>query len=90
MKRIDRIKTMEIKFDKAFRAATGLDTALETFKAAIPDIEELAAYYESDLWREDYAADRDGKLPLNLKRGVLSQDGLYNLLTDFQRLKELI
>ena len=34
-------------------------------------------------------ADEEGKLPMDLKRGVLSEDGIYDLLTDYQRLKEL-
>ena len=29
------------------------------------------------------------KLPADLKRGVISEDGIYNLLTDYQRLKGL-
>lgn len=90
MKRIDRIKAMEGKFDKAIKAAADLDEALENFKASIPEIEELIAYYESVLWRRDFEADSEGKLPADLKRGVLSEDGIYNLLTDYQRLKELL
>ncbi len=39
----------------------------------------LSTYYECGLWLEDYEADEDGKLPDTLKRGVLSQDALYNL-----------
>ena len=62
------------------------DEALEQFEAASPEIEELIAYYESDLWREDFEADEEGILPKDLKRGVLSEDGIYNLLTDYQRL----
>ena len=42
----------------------------------------LTEYYESPLWKDDYAADERGELPGNLLRGVLSEDGLYNLLTD--------
>ena len=38
---------------------------------------------------KDFEADEEGKLPADLKRGVLSEDGIYNLLTDYQRLKEL-
>lgn len=89
MDRISRIQTMEDKFDKALRAAAALDAALEQFRAISSDMEELIAYYESDLWREDFNADEDGKLPADLKRGVLSEDGIYNLLTDYQRLKGL-
>ena len=42
----------------------------------------LIGYYESPLWRQDYEADEEGLLPHKLKRGVLSQDGLYDFLTD--------
>lgn len=80
---------MEDKFDKALRGAAALDAALEQFRAISSDMEELIAYYESDLWREDFNADEEGKLPADLKRGVLSEDGIYNLLTDYQRLKGL-
>ena len=31
---------------------------------------------------EDYEADEAGQVPTDLKRGVLSEDGLYNLLHD--------
>ena len=50
-----------------------------------PLISELEAYYESPLWKEDYEADEAGKLPADLKRGVLSEDGVYNLL---ERIRE--
>lgn len=89
MDRISRIQAMEEKLDKAIEAVTALDEALENFKAVSSDVEELIAYYESGLWREDYEADEEGKLPADLKRGVLSEDGIYNLLADYQRLKEL-
>ena len=42
----------------------------------------LEDYYENGLWRLDFETDERGLLPRNLKRGVLSEDGLYNLLTD--------
>lgn len=80
---------MDEKLDKAIKAVAALDEALEQFQAVSPEIEELIAYYESDLWREDFEADEEGKLPADLKRGVLSEDGIYNLLTDYQRLKGL-
>ena len=40
----------------------------------------LDDYYSSGEWREDYEADERGELPPDLKRGVLSQDALYDLL----------
>lgn len=40
----------------------------------------LDAYYTSDEWKQDFADDEAGLLPKDLKRGVLSEDGLYDLL----------
>lgn len=44
----------------------------------------LKEYFESGLWLSDYEADERGELPAELKRGVLSEDGLYNLLNDIE------
>ena len=41
---------------------------------------ELLQYYEGGQWLRDYELDETGILPSNLKRGVLSQDGVYNFL----------
>ena len=32
--------------------------------------------------RKDYEADEEGKLPADLKRGILSEDALFDLLED--------
>ena len=47
---------------------------------ASAELRELEAYYTSPLWKEDYAADEAGLLPKDMKRGVLSQDGIDHLL----------
>ena len=47
----------------------------------------LREYMDSGLWLMDYEADERGELPQDLKRGVLSQDGLYNLLQDIENKK---
>lgn len=45
-----------------------------------PSPGELVRYYEGGQWLRDYELDEQGLLPQDLKRGVLSQDGVYNLL----------
>ena len=40
----------------------------------------LSEYYGSAAWKRDFAADEAGLLPKDLKRGVLSEDGIYNML----------
>ena len=44
-------------------------------------LRELSGYYGSAAWKRDFAADEAGLLPDGLKRGVLSEDGIYDLLT---------
>ena len=39
----------------------------------------LSEYYESDEWKQDFADDEAGLLPKDLKRGVLSEDGIWNI-----------
>lgn len=42
----------------------------------------LSDYYSGGVWLTDYELDECGKLPKALKRGALSEDGIYNLLTN--------
>ena len=46
------------------------------------DFLKLSEYYGSTAWMRDYEADEAGKLPADLKRGVLSEDAVYDLLED--------
>ena len=51
-----------------------------------PALEELNSYYFGGPWLSDYEADEQGLLPPDLKRGVLAQDTLYNLLPDYDHI----
>ena len=90
MKRVERITHMESLLDKSTEAIARLEQALEDFAALQPDIAELEAYYTSPQWHKDFEADEAGKLPKDLKRGVLSEDGIGNVLDDYKRLKEVV
>ena len=89
MTQTERIAYMEVLFDKSEGAVKRLESALEDFAKIENDIAKLKAYYDKD-WRKDFEADEAGKLPKDLKRGVLSEDGLYDLLSDYQCLKDQI
>ena len=45
-------------------------------------LRRLSDYYSSLAWKRDYAADEAGLFPKDLKRGVLSEDGIYDLLNE--------
>ncbi len=47
-------------------------------------LRQLSDYYGSAAWKRDFAADEAGLLPKELKRGVLSEDGIYDLLEKFR------
>ena len=51
-------------------------------------ISELEAYYESVKWRKDFENDEAGLLPKNLKRGVLSEDRINDLLDEYKEVSE--
>ena len=76
MTQIERITRMEALLDKGTETVRRLEKALDDFAALQPDIDELQAYYDGDDWRTDFEADEAGKLPKDLKRGVLSEDGV--------------
>ncbi|MBQ4046943.1 MAG: DUF4298 domain-containing protein [Clostridia bacterium] len=76
---IARIAHMEQILNKA-------EEAIKTLFELHPQIEELSAYYGSKDWFADYDADRAGLLPKDLKRGVLSEDAVYDLLAQYRKL----
>lgn len=85
---VKRIKKMESCFDKAQAAAEELRKALNVYSDVQKDIEILSEYYGSSEWKSDLMADEAGKLPAGLKRGVLSEDGIWNFLDDNRDLAE--
>lgn len=81
-KAIKRIARMEALFDEVSAA---MDAEMGAEIAMREKIQILRAYMESGEWLADYELDERGALPQGMKRGVLSQDGLYDLL---ERTKE--
>ena len=77
-----RIRLMERHLNRATAAVKRLEAAFDKWEDAQEAIAALEEYYGSDLWKQDLADDEAGRLPADLKRGVLSEDGIWNLLTD--------
>ena len=88
MEQIERITYMEKILDEATEAVSFLSEALEKYAATQDKLQELSAYYSSEQWRQDFDDDSADKIPSNLKRGVLSEDAVYNLLADITDLKK--
>lgn len=72
--------------NRASAAVMELSAALDNYEEAQEAIAALDAYYGSEEWKQDFADDEAGRLPADLKRGVLSEDGIWNLMSDVSEL----
>lgn len=77
---ITRISHYEEIMDKA-RGLLAENVLNESLAAMI---RELEAYYLSENWKKDFEDDENGRLPADLKRGVLSEDCVYDLLEEYR------
>ena len=77
---IERVRRMERCFDTLQQMAAENPDAIDQVLLG-----ELRAYYEGGQWLQDYALDEQGCFPADLKRGVLSQDGVYDFLEKYGR-----
>ena len=84
---VERISEMEERLNRAAAAAEALSEALDRFVEVQEDIRTLEAYYGSSAWRRDFEDDEAGRIPKDLPRGVLSEDAVYDLMTDVQELR---
>ena len=78
---------MELILERAHGMLDLLDEKIAEFKAFQSEIQKLEEYYASPQWKKDFAMDEAGLFPAELKRGVLSEDGIYNIL---ERNKEML
>lgn len=85
---ISRITKMEKIFDDL---KFSFEKSKEEFyknKNLQKKLKALTNYYESGKWLKDYQLDEQNLLPKNLKRGILSQDGIYNFLSEVENRDE--
>lgn len=80
--RIRRIEGMEEKLNASLAAVRALEQAMEAYEKVRGDIRTLEEYLSSPEWRADFEADEAGLLPPELRRGVLSEDGISHLLEE--------
>ncbi len=81
---IERIQKMDKLLDKALAIISKECIAPNEHEEIQRAIDILSDYYGSDTWKQDFADDEAGLLPKDLKRGVLTEDAIWNLLADWQ------
>lgn len=82
--RLSRISRFENMLDRLSAPNARALYSSEQIRAELACLEH---YYTGRLWLEDYSADEAGMLPQKFKRGVLSQDGIDHLLSEFEDLR---
>ena len=84
MTQIERIEQMEKILDSLKEAIAQVNTAISRLRELGPQAMELDDYYGSPEWFDDLNAEEKGLLPDGLKRGVLSEDGIYDVLNEYK------
>ena len=82
----ERIARYENEMNRLSEAVRSLEEALDAFSEVKDLASDLDAYLGSEEWWQDFNDDEAGMLPAELKRGVLSEDALYNALSDYRGL----
>ncbi len=80
---IARVQRMEEMLDQLVLAERAMQTALDQFEKIHAPAKKLGQYFDG-AWRQDFEDDEAGLLPRDLKRGVLSEDGLWDALADYR------
>lgn len=81
-----RINRMSEAFRRLSEVSTTLGEKAETLASLAPEVDRLKTYIVSGQWLKDFEADEKGEIGPSVDRSVLSEDGLYNLLSDLEDL----
>ncbi|MBO7364010.1 MAG: DUF4298 domain-containing protein [Lachnospiraceae bacterium] len=85
-----RVAKMEKILDTAKKKLADLEKRIASYEAFQSRIRKLEAYYVGPEWKKDFALDEAGRLPADLKRGVLSEDGLYDFFSENEAFLERV
>jgi len=83
---VSRVQQMEQYMEEVAEALRNAPNKLKNSDELCKKIAALTGYMDSGQWLSDYEADERGELPEDMKRGVLSQDGLYNLICEIEEM----
>lgn len=79
-KTIERINAMEQRLNETNETIASIAYALDRIDASKDEISALFTYYGSEEWYED----RDRELPEGMLAGVLSEDLVYDAITELR------
>ncbi|WP_300410429.1 DUF4298 domain-containing protein [Lagierella sp.] len=82
MEQIERIKEMERIMNRHEEVLKKFNETLKDFKESQSDYNRLVDYYSSSDYLKDYDWSNEPDFPKDIKCGVLSEDGIYNIIGD--------
>lgn len=85
---VERVKEMEDASNRVETMVKLVNQGLDRYTQLQKDIDLLRHYLASKKWMDDFEAEEAGKLPKDMPRGVLSEDGLYSLLNRVEDLED--
>ena len=80
----NRIIANEERFDKLLKCVKQMQVVLDNFDDAKNDLLLLSKYYNSKNWLKDKDTYESSKS--KIKAGVLSEDGVWNMLSDIDEI----
>ena len=80
--RPERIRRYEEMLNEVQAVLCDAERAIDAYESVRPKIRELEKYYTSQTWKRDFSASERGELPAGLPCGVLSEDGINDLLDE--------
>ena len=86
--RVERVREMEDASNRVESMVKLVNQGLDRYTQLQKDIDLLRHYMESRQWMEDFEADEAGKFPKDMPRGVLSEDGIFNLLNKVEDVED--
>lgn len=81
-----QIQKMEAYLDESYSVVREFSEVFEKFEKCQDKLKELSQYYGSEDWYRDLEDYDNGRLPKDLKCGVLSEDLIYNILMENREL----
>lgn len=81
-KQLARIDEYEQILSSSINIISNISKALSEYQHIQPSINKLAKYYGSKEWFDDLKDYDNNKLPKDINAGILSEDGIYNMLLD--------
>lgn len=87
MDAIQRVEKMEAILNEQLSLTAALENLLEQVEKAQPAFQELLDYYQSPVYMDDFDRSNRGEFD-QISCGVLSEDGVYNLLYDRHNLAQ--